>query len=227
MGAGRSYGERHGRAFGGWLVLMALGYAVFHHAGTIFASLGDVGGTGTRWADWVDIATPFVVTGAVAGALRGGGASRSVWALFWFAAIVYTEGHGIHLAANSIGNAALRQSEPTYLWDEHVGHYLWYAGFFLLVAALAMALADRRMRGGMGAHVLAMLVGITTFTNVVEGQTAWFGLAVAAVLVCWGLLTRDGMGRLLITAYGTALVLLVGFGLWQQGFPEFTTLGWI
>ena len=32
-----SYGERHGRAFGGWLLLLAVGYVVLHHGGTIFA----------------------------------------------------------------------------------------------------------------------------------------------------------------------------------------------
>ena len=73
-----SYGERHGRTFGGWLVVFALGYAFFHHEGKLFAGLGDVGsladGT-TRWADWVDLLTPYVVTGAAAGALRAGGAS--------------------------------------------------------------------------------------------------------------------------------------------------------
>ena len=71
-----SYGERHGRAFGGWLVLFAVGYVVLHHAGTIFTGLGEVGDTKTRWADWIDLLTPYVVTGTVGGALRGGGASR-------------------------------------------------------------------------------------------------------------------------------------------------------
>ncbi len=227
MGAGGSYGERHGRAFGGWLVFLAVGYAVLHHAGVLFAGFGELGSTSTRWADWIDVLTPYVVTGAVAGALRGGGASRAVWTLFWFASIVYTQGQGIHLAANSIGNATAHGSQPTYLWDEQVGHYLWYVGFYLLVVALARALADRRMRGGPAAHLLAVLVGVTTFTNAVEGQTAYLGLGAAAVFTFWGLLTRDGMGRLLITAYGTALLLLSAFGVWQGGFPEFSALGWI
>ena len=44
---------------------------------------------------------------------------------------------------------------------------------------------------------------------------------------CWGLLTRDGMGRLLLTAYGFSLLLFAVFGIWQGGFPEFSELGWI
>ena len=44
---------------------------------------------------------------------------------------------------------------------------------------------------------------------------------------CWGLLTRDGMGRLLLTAYAFAGLLFLVFGIWQGGFPEFSELGWI
>ena len=225
--SGGSYGERHGRAFGGWLVLFALGYVVLHHAGTIFTDLGDVGDTRTRWADWIDLLTPYVVTGTVGGALRGGGASRGSWTTFWFAAILYTQGHGIHLSANSIRNVVPGDGEPAYLWDEHVGHYLWYVGFYLLLAALALALADRRTRGGIAGHMLALLVGFTSFTNSIEGQTPWLGIGAAVVFSVWGLLTRDGMGRLLLTAYGSSLVLFAVFGLWQGGFPEFSELGWI
>lgn len=222
-----SYGERQGRTFGGWLVLFALGYVVLHHAGTIFAGLGDVDDTKTRWADWIDLLTPFVVTGTVAGAMLAGGATRAAWRLYWFAAVLYTLGQGIHLAANSINNAVPGDGEPTYLWDEHVGHWLWYVGFYLLVVALALALADRRMRGAPGAYLLALLVGFTSFTNSVEGQTAWLGIAVGVLFSIWGLLTRDGMGRLLLTAYGFSLALFAVFGVWQGGFPQFSELGWI
>ena len=223
---GRSYAEHHGRAFGGWLIVFAVGYVVLHHAGTVFADLGDVGDTRTRWADWIDLLTPYVVTGAAAAALRGGGASRGTWTLFWFATVLYTQGQGIHLAANSINNAVPGDGEPAYLWDEHVGHYLWYVGFYLLVVALATALADRRTRGGLAGHVLALLVGFTNFTNAVEGQTPWLGIGAAAVFAAWGLLTRDGIGRLLLTAYAFSLVLFAVFGIWQGGFPEFSELGW-
>ncbi len=226
-GPAGSYGERHGRAFGGWLVLLALGYGVLHHAGTLFTGLGEVADTQTRWADWIDLLTPYVVTGTVGGALRAGGAGRGPWNLFWFGAVLYTQGHGIHLAANSIRNAVPGDGEPAYLWDEHLGHYLWYVGFYLLVVALAVALADRRPRGGVAAHLLALVVGFTSFTNSIEGQTPWLGLGAAVVFAAWGLLTRDGMGRLLLTGYGTSLLLFVGFGLWQGGFPEFSELGWI
>ena len=220
-----TYTDRRAGGFGGWLVLLAVGYAVSHHVGTLFAGLGDVGSTQTRWADWIDLATPYVVTGAAGGALRAARASRLAWTVFWFAAVLYTQGHGIHLAANSVGNVA--PGEPAYLWDEHVGHYLWYTGFALLVATLAATLAERRPRGGLGAHLLALLVGFTNFTNSVEGQTPILGIVVAVLFLGWGVVTRDGLGRVLLTAYGFSLLLFAAFGIWQGGFPEFSKLGWI
>jgi hypothetical protein len=220
-----TYTDRRAGGFGGWLVLLAVGYAVSHHVGTLFTGLGDVGSTQTRWADWIDLATPYVVTGAAGGALRAARASRLAWTVFWFAAVLYTQGHGIHLAANSVGNVA--PGEPAYLWDEHVGHYLWYTGFALLVATLAATLAERRPRGGVGAHLLALLVGFTNFTNSVEGQTPILGIVVAVLFLCWGFVTRDGLGRVLLTAYGFSLLLFAAFGIWQGGFPEFSKLGWI
>jgi hypothetical protein len=219
-----SYADRRGGAFGGWLVLLALGYGLFHHAGTLLADLGEVGGTHTRWADWVDLATPYVVTGAAAGALRGAHATRGAWTVFWVATVVYVQGQGVHLAANSIGNA-LGGSEPIELWDEHVGHYLWYAGFWLIVAVLAATLSERRPRGGVGGHLLALVVGFTHFTNSVEGQTAYAGIGVAVLFVLWGLLTREGLGRLLVTAYGASLLLFAAYAVWQGGFPEFSEVG--
>lgn len=224
---GSSYGEHHGRAFGGWLIVFALGYTLMQHSGTVFSGLGDVGTTQTRWADWIDLLTPYVVTGAAAGALRGAGARRGTWTLFWLGTVLYTQGHGIHLAANSIGNASAPHAQPAYLWDEHVGHYLWYVGFYLVLVAMAVALADRRPRGGAAGHLLALLVGFTNFTNAVEGQTALLGIGAAVVFAVWGLFTRDGVGRLLLTAYGFSLLLFAVFGVWQGGFPQFSELGWI
>ncbi len=220
-----TYADRRDGDFGPWLVLLAIGYPVTHHIGTLFAGLGDVGSTDTRWADWIDLITPYVVTGAAAGALRAARASRLTWMVFWFAAVLYTQGQGIHLAANSVGNAV--PGQPAYLWDEHVGHYLWYSGFALIVATLAATVSERRHRGGVGAHLLALLVGFTNFTNSVEGQTPILGIATAVLFVGWGFVTRDGLGRVLLTGYGFSLLLFAVFGIWQGGFPEFSTLGWI
>ena len=146
-----------------------------------------MGDTQTRWADWIDLLTPYVVTGAAAGALRGGGASRGNWTLFWFATVLYTQGQGIHLAANSINNAVAGRranrrtsgtstsgttsgtSASTWWWSR--SRWRWPTG-------------GRAV--GSAAHVLALLVGFTDFTNSVEGQTPWLGIGVAVVFAVLG-----------------------------------------
>jgi hypothetical protein len=205
--------------FGGWLVAFALGYSTLHHVGSISPDLGEVGPT--RWTDWIDLITPYVVIGAAAGTLRAAGATRAAWVVFWFAAVLYTQGHGIHLAANSIGNV-VRGQDVVHLWDETVGHYLWYTGFAILVAVLAVTLADRRPRGGLAAHLLAAAVGFTHFTNSVGGQAAYLGIGTAVAFASWGLQARDRMGRYLLTSYGLSLLLFAAYGFWQGGFPDYS-----
>ena len=100
----RSHGD--GRRFGGWLVVLALGYAVFHHVGTLFAGLGDVGDTETRWADWIDLLDAVRRDRCGGGcAARGAGQPRARGPSSGSRRVLYTQGQGIHLAANSVGNA--------------------------------------------------------------------------------------------------------------------------
>ena len=136
---------------------------------------------------------------------------------------MYAEGHGIHLAANSIGNAR-GGGQPVHLWDEVVGHYVWYAGLALLILALA-----RSCRPALTplSGLLAVGVGITHATNGVEGGTAVFSLLLAAAyLVCF---RRTAV---VLVTYATSVALLAGWGLWwglTEGrfFPQFSELGWL
>jgi hypothetical protein len=198
------------------LAAVGLGYAVLHHVGVALAPLGSVGPT--RWADWVDLATPYAVLLPAAAALARARASRRAWALYLVGAVTYADGHGIHLSANSVGNVA--PGQPAHLWDEVVGHYLWYAGISVVFAALAIVLARQHGPAGVGGYALAALVGVTHATNSLEGGTVVFGIVTAAVFAAWGWATRATLGRLLLVAYVTALLLLASYGLWQGGFPQ-------
>ena len=71
------------------------------------------------------------------------------------------------------------------------------------------------------AYVLAALVGVTHFTNSLQGEFALPGMAIAAGFTAWGVQARATSGRLLLMSYGLALVLFIGYGGWHQGFPEF------
>jgi hypothetical protein len=212
-----------------WLAWFALAVVIGHHVGTIFAGLGDAG-RGTEWADWIDLLVPYAVFGPALAAGAGAGADRRAWLVAALGAIAYADGHGVHLSANSIGNER-GNAQPVHLWDEVVGHYLWYAGLFLLVAALALALADRPAPGR-AAWPLAALFGLTAATNGIEGGTAVFSLAVSLVFVGWGWQHRRASGSLLVTAYGVTTLLLAGWGLYWgltdgRWFPQFSELGWI
>lgn len=73
-----------------WLAALAVGYGFFHHVGTLVAPLGDIGET--RWADWVDLLTPYVVVGLAAASTAAAGARPRAWGAFGVGAVMYTQG---------------------------------------------------------------------------------------------------------------------------------------
>ncbi|MGP4028400.1 hypothetical protein [Actinomadura sp. 3N407] len=207
-----------------WLAACALLYGLTHHIGFGLAGLGTIGHT--RWADWADFLTPYTVLLTAAAALHTGQADRRSWVVYLIGAITYVEGHGIHLAANSVGNDTPGIT-VVHLWDEVVGHYVWYAGTALVFAALARTLARRPAPPPHHALVPALAVALTWTTNSLEGGTAVMGVIIAALFTAWGLHTRHHLGRALIPAFAPALIVLTAYGIWHQGFPQPTELGWL
>lgn len=206
-----------------WLAAFAVAYNVVHHLGAVPAGFGAAGfgaaGGGTRWADWIDLLTPYAVAGTALATLAAARTDRRGWALALVGAGAYVQGASIHLAANSIGNAR-GDAAPVHLWDEVVGHWLWYAGLAVLVAALARALFDVPLPTGQLPALLALASGLTWTTNALEGTTAVGSLVVAVGFAGWGWRRRrSGVGRLLLVAFGTGAVLLTTYGAWQAGFP--------
>ncbi len=198
--------------------LCAAAYAVTHHVGTSLAPLGEVGGGArTRWQDWADLAVPFAVLAPAALALAAARPGRRVWVLFGVGAVLYVEGHGIHLAANSVHNIA--PGPTAYLWDEVVGHWLWYAGWFLVAAALLAATGDRplpaRPAGRALAVLLAVAVGVTVATNAVGGGTVPLAVAAALAAIAHGV-RRPGRLRAFAALSGAvALVALPVCAAWS------------
>jgi hypothetical protein len=181
----------------------------------------------TRYEDFVDLLTPFVVAGPALLALARTGAGRGAWALALLGAVLFTQGHGLHLAANSISYAS-GPAEPAYLWDEQVGHHLWFVGLALLVVVVTRAVAGTDPAVPASALVLSCLVGLTWAANVVEGGAVPLGVLLALGLVLHGWRLRAGAtGRLLLLAFGVSLLLIAGYGLWQDGFPQPSELGWL
>ncbi len=206
-----------------WLAAFTLAVNVGHHIGAVSEPLGELGTT--RVADWLDLAVPYAVVGLAVAFLASVQAPTRAWLVFCAGAIAYTQGHGIHLAANSIAN--VDPSSTSHLWDEVVGHYVWYGGLAVVVAALMLAAGDRAPARSRLGVAFAALFGFTVFTNSVEGGTPLLGLATGLVFVAWGLRRRDRLGWLLVPAYTVAVAALVGWGVYWRGWPQFSELGWL
>jgi hypothetical protein len=197
-----------------WAALSALAYSVLHHLGTLPGGLGSAGG-GTRVVDWLDLLTPYLVVGTALAAVATAGTDRRGWWTVLSGAGLYTSGHGVHLAANSIGNVR-GQGAPIPLWDEVVGHWIWYAGAALLAFAVARAVV---LRVTPAAVALSLALAATWTTNALEGTTAVGSLVAGALLAGWGVRRGDGSGRLLGVAFGSASLALAAYGVWHGGFP--------
>ncbi len=180
----------------------------------------------TRYEDFVDLLTPYVVAGPALAALAAVGASRRTWTLALLGAGVFTQGHGVHLSANSIRHA-VGPVAPIDLWDERVGHWIWFAGLALLTAAVAHAVAGAVAARPAGT-VLGALVGLTWAANVVEAGAVPLGVLLACGLAAQGWRLRaTPTGQLLLRAFGLALVLVAAWGAWWGGFPQPSELGWL
>ena len=181
----------------------------------------------TRYEDFVDLLTPYVVAGPALAVLARTGASRRSWAWALLGAGAFTQGHGLHLSANAISFAS-GDAPPAYLWDEQVGHHLWFGGLTLLLVVVVRAVRGRPLPLGGPACGLAALVGLTWAANVVEGGAVPFGSALALGLTAYGWRLRgSSAGRLLALSFGLSLVLLAAYGVWQGGYPQPSELGWL
>jgi hypothetical protein len=199
------------------LAAFALTVAVLQHLGAVPVEvLGEVGPT--RWTDWLDLLTPYAVVGTALVTLLAARPDRTTWALAAVGAVLYVQGHGIHLAANSVSNRL--EDDAVHLWDEVVGHLVWYAGLALLVVALVRAVRDRPLRTGPLALALAAAFGITHATNGLEGGTAPLSLAYALALCLWATRLPVPVRRLLLVAYAPAALVLAAWGLRHGGFPQ-------
>jgi hypothetical protein len=190
------------------LAISAGAYAVFHHVGSLPSGLGPAG-NGTRWADWIDLVTPFAVLVPAAMALRDARARAPLWALFAVGGLAYAEGHGLHLAANSVGNAA--PGETAHLWDELVGHYIWYLGAALVTAALALTMRYRPRATHPAAYALAVAAGITWATNSIGSDALPLGLLVALGAIAFGWRHRRGLPVLLAVGYAPGAILITAY----------------
>lgn len=205
---------------GGALLAFATAIVVFHHLPSI---AGDSAG------DWVDLATPFAVVGAAA-LLLGRDVVPLAFAVALVGALLYVDGHGIHLAANSIWREAPTGDarDVTHFWDEEWSHVEWHLGWFVMVIAFCLAERARPVQVDRRLGALsAFLLGSTLFTSTVEGGSWWLELAATAVLVPWAAVARRPLLSACASGFGLGAVLIGIWALWHGGVPQFSELGWI
>lgn len=210
------------------------------------------------WGDAMDFLTPFVVLPFAYLTFRAVRESidtsirrhvsllRISGILLSAGLILWIDGHGLHLGANSLSRFFLdspgtRIYRAVYLFDEVISHYMWESGIVLISLALIILAPimrpdnpERRSRCAIGAG--ASFYGFTFFTAGVEGQTVVFNLpaALASSLLAWILVSKlkktHPSNPILLyfgTAYLISIVLFLVWALINGGFPEFSELGWI
>jgi len=166
---------------------------------------------------------------------------------FMVLATVWVLGQGMHLAANSIDNLAEGLAREgginiirtdiytlTYFLDEHLSHYLWHAGILGLTALLIYR--EWRRPAGVKtiwwATIIAGLIyGFTSFCIFLEGQTVPIGLPFTIIIILltliWGrkkLAQQPLLGFFFVASLVVA-GLLIGWGVYWGGFPQFSDVG--
>jgi hypothetical protein len=202
------------------LLVFAASVFVFHHLPTVAGNAGD----------WVDLATPFAVVGSAAVLLAAFRPRAATLCVAFLAALIYVDGHGIHLAANSIAEESPtgEAERVAHFWDEDFSHVEWHLGWIGLIGAFCLAerTSTRRLRRGVQLAA-AILLGITLFTNTVEGGTWWLQLVAAAFFFAWAARERRPLLVTTAAAFLLASALTGAWAAWQGGVPEFSEEGLI
>ena len=199
------------------LVAFAAAVFVFHHLPVLAG-------------DWVDLVTPLAVVGAAALVLASLEPSPVVLVVALVAAVAYVDGHGIHLAANSVDNLhpTGAAGDKAHFWDERFGHFEWHAGWFALLAACCLAEARRPTTISSRATVgVLVLLGFSLFTNTVEGGTWPLELGATAAFMAWAVAASRPLLRVVASSFAIGATLIGIWAIWHGGVPQFSQLGWL
>ena len=174
----------------------------------------------------VDLVTPFAVLGSAAWLLVSLDARGWPLALALGAAVLYADGHGIHLAADALDDRGIRggAEDERYFWDEQLGHAEWHLGWLALIVSLCLAERARPPARAepRWAVPAALLLGVTLLTNTVEGQTWPLMVLASLVVLRWARPGRP-VAQACGGAFLLAIVLLAVWMLWHGGdVPEFS-----
>jgi len=149
----------------------------------------------------MDLLTPLVVIPLGWWVLEGiGGLRGRSFLAFLLIGVLWVEAHGIHLAANAIGDAfaagpdrdafyATDACALDHFLDEDLSHWLWHVAWVAL-GVLMLLLATWRpawpSNGGAAIAASAGLIhGATFFLVTAEGGTAGLGIPASIAILVW------------------------------------------
>ncbi|OVE80411.1 hypothetical protein BVY01_00325 [bacterium I07] len=158
--------------------------------------------------------------------------------------IFFIEGHGMHLSANAItrhlaGKEYTDIFKLTYFFDEILGHLLWDGGFILIsigfICSVYKEAPPIQQRNWKLLIPASLLYGFTMFCMAVEGQTVAMTLPVSIVFLLFlspkvFMKARDRVHSIIVfylISYAVGLLLFIYWFVRNNGFPEFSELGWI
>lgn len=195
-----------------------------------------------------DLITPLILLPIYVGLYQWGHVRsfdrRSLWwgAAFLVSAVLWVEGHSIHLPANAISltlrgaGVGSNVQSVTHLFDEVLGHYFWHAG----MVGLSMIVVAREWLRPIDGQPSSLVVGMGSgtiyggifFGAVVEGGTWPLGVTFAALFTVgtliwgWARLRRQPLLAFFAAGYLVASVLFIGWAIrWWGGFPQFSEVG--
>jgi hypothetical protein len=169
--------------------------------------------------------------------------------IFLVLAVVWVEGHGIHLSSNSIDNLfdALTRNPVTdlkgtdvfrltFFYDEQLGHYIWHVGMLSMAALLIYHEWHRSANIATiwWATILGGIIyGFSYFCIFIQAGTVFLGLPFAAIVVLFALIwgrkkfAQQPVLAFFFVACLAAVLLMLGWRLYWGDFRQFTAAGLI
>lgn len=181
---------------------------------------------GVTYGELADLLTPFGVIGASLLVLAVLRPRAGALALAAAAAILYADGHGMHLAANSINARQLPidAARTANFWDEQLGHIEWHAGLLGLMGAACLAERRGERLRWRPALFAAGLLGASLFVYPVEGGSWWLVLLALPLFVARAAQTRSHIALTSAAALVLAALLIGLWAAWWGDVPQFTEL---
>lgn len=167
--------------------------------------------------------------------------SKAAWTkyLFFTGIVLWIQGQEINSVANFFSKSSsmlpLSITDQLYFYDEFLGHLVWSLGFSILFGIFSYlsikATSLPKIKNSAALTLSGLTTGLAMFLFAVEGQMTLIFIALTTFSIIFFVKTKkpqeNALSHILFISAITTLILLIGWGIWFKGFPEFSQLGWI